>query len=662
MCCYDGISANGGLVLMKHFVHEDGCGICPKEQWKSIRIIRGEIPLRDTKKNWGQFRRASKMLIGAVIFYIALFIAILSLHRPDSHKSASNEYIVLANLERISAKIIPKIISEESDTGGVLNEYIVLANLERISAKIIPKIISEESDTGAFKAYTIMFLCPLLLITNAALIIPCVCLYACCKNGTAGLKARYWHGFLEVEYECKCEFEEGRRRFRRTYHAVHRPTGRGVVIRTQETKKPWRGYYKAPIIRVMNKIEVPLSYNVIEHHFRTMPVYVGRFYTCKRWARDLNKLLFHRSIESAVEEDHQRIEYAQFVTSNGRCKCSKNNQYSTTITFLQLHIEESYSKKLSSFLFGECWRKIARLPPNPHDKPNHFAVQIDYECRDPEHPPGSPQQFTLTYENRMRKSGTRCIEGRYEHVFDDGTSKEVGKNITEIKKLFAKIPRMPTSISWAEAFYCEVCELDFGFGEEIALTSTMVFKLSDAKEFGEFEEQEGLCRCNPAYEHLVALRIRRVEVPMCKEIVADGVKILRRGAGLAGIILTVFGTACAMVGTFVQVVLQVAPKVNEDPIHGCVQVDYKCENEECNKVEPFKCSITYQYNWKKNDLQGFYKKLVGESEEFLFTQKITHSQIKEVYNEMPSERNYILRNTSRDWAKKFMKDLKDKFN
>lgn len=61
-------------------------------------------------------------------------------------------------------------------------------------------------------------------------------------------------------------------------------------------------------------------------------------------------------------------------------------------------------------------------------------------------------------------------------------------------------------------------------------------------------------------------------------------------------------------------------------------------------------------------MQGFYKKLEGESEEFLFTQKITHAQIKEVYDEMPGGSWYILRNTSRNWAKKFIEDLREKLN
>ncbi|KAE9551348.1 hypothetical protein FO519_005430 [Halicephalobus sp. NKZ332] len=191
----------------------------------------------------------------------------------------------------------------------------------------------------------------------------------------------------------------------------------------------------------------------------------------------------------------------------------------------------------------------------------------------------------------------------------------------------------------------------------------MVFKLSNAKEFGELEEQDSMCRCDPAREHWVATRIRRIEVPMCADIVADGVKIGQRSAGLVASIIKIFGDVWVAVGTLIDVVFKVAPKVNEDPIHGCVQVDYKCENEECNKVKPFECSITYEYNWtSKDDLQGFYKKLKGEPEEFLFTQRITHAQIKEVYDEMPGEKRYILKNTSRDWAKKFMKDLKDKFS
>lgn len=88
-------------------------------------------------------------------------------------------------------------------------------------------------------------------------------------------------------------------------------------------------------------------------------------------------------------------------------------------------------------------------------------------------PPGPPKQFTLTYEKLLRKPDTRFIEGRYEHVFDDGISKEVVKNIMEIKELFDEISHMP-SITWAEAFYCEVCEADFGFEEEICESASSV--------------------------------------------------------------------------------------------------------------------------------------------------------------------------------------------
>lgn len=60
----------------------------------------------------------------------------------------------------------------------------------------------------------------------------------------------------------------------------------------------------------------------------------------------------------------------------------------------------------------------------------------------------------------------------------------------------------------------------------------MVLRLSDAKEFGEFEEQDGMCRCNPTYEHWIATQIRRIEVPMCPKMLIDGVRIGRRGASL----------------------------------------------------------------------------------------------------------------------------------
>jgi hypothetical protein len=37
----------------------------------------------------------------------------------------------------------------------------------------------------------------------------------------------------------------------------------------------------------------------------------------------------------------------------------------------------------------------------------------------------------------------------------------------DIKKVFDNISRMPTTIEWAESFYSEVCEIKFGFEEEI---------------------------------------------------------------------------------------------------------------------------------------------------------------------------------------------------
>jgi hypothetical protein len=42
----------------------------------------------------------------------------------------------------------------------------------------------------------------------------------------------------------------------------------------------------------------------------------------------------------------------------------------------------------------------------------------------------------------------------------------------------------------------------------------MVFKLSDAKEYGGFEDQGGLCRCDSPHENWVVDKICLIEVPM----------------------------------------------------------------------------------------------------------------------------------------------------
>jgi hypothetical protein len=46
--------------------------MCEKEDWKSIRIIHGEVPLRELKQNWRRYRRELKILILITIFYVVI--------------------------------------------------------------------------------------------------------------------------------------------------------------------------------------------------------------------------------------------------------------------------------------------------------------------------------------------------------------------------------------------------------------------------------------------------------------------------------------------------------------------------------------------------------------------------------------------------------------
>jgi hypothetical protein len=62
----------------------------------------------------------------------------------------------------------------------------------------------------------------------------------------------------------------------------------------------------------------------------------------------------------------------------------------------------------------------------------------------------------------------------------------------------------------------------------------MVFKLSDAKEYGGFEDQGGLCRCDSPHENWVVDKICLIEVPMCAEMIGNAVKIGRHVAAIAG--------------------------------------------------------------------------------------------------------------------------------
>jgi hypothetical protein len=62
----------------------------------------------------------------------------------------------------------------------------------------------------------------------------------------------------------------------------------------------------------------------------------------------------------------------------------------------------------------------------------------------------------------------------------------------------------------------------------------MACRLSDAKEYGEFEEQGGWCRCDIPYENWVVVKICLIEVPMCAKIVRNSVKIGRHTVEIAG--------------------------------------------------------------------------------------------------------------------------------
>jgi hypothetical protein len=60
------------LDLKRHFVYNEICDACEKEDWKSIRIIHGEVPLRELKQNWRRYRHELKILIVITIFYVVM--------------------------------------------------------------------------------------------------------------------------------------------------------------------------------------------------------------------------------------------------------------------------------------------------------------------------------------------------------------------------------------------------------------------------------------------------------------------------------------------------------------------------------------------------------------------------------------------------------------
>jgi hypothetical protein len=60
-----------------------------KEDWKSIRIIHGEVPLREINKNWRRFRRELKVLIWITIVYVIRFQQL-----PYSVESESSDFII----------------------------------------------------------------------------------------------------------------------------------------------------------------------------------------------------------------------------------------------------------------------------------------------------------------------------------------------------------------------------------------------------------------------------------------------------------------------------------------------------------------------------------------------------------------------------------------
>jgi hypothetical protein len=72
--------------------------MCQKEHWKSIQIIRGEVPLRELKQNWRRFRRELKILIWITIFYIYLLLVSI-LTRAD--KCIKSKFANLYNLIRL---------------------------------------------------------------------------------------------------------------------------------------------------------------------------------------------------------------------------------------------------------------------------------------------------------------------------------------------------------------------------------------------------------------------------------------------------------------------------------------------------------------------------------------------------------------------------------
>jgi hypothetical protein len=77
------------LDLKRHFVYNEICDACEKEDWKSIRIIHGEVPLREINKNWRRFRRELKVLIWITIVYVIRFQQL-----PYSVESESSDFII----------------------------------------------------------------------------------------------------------------------------------------------------------------------------------------------------------------------------------------------------------------------------------------------------------------------------------------------------------------------------------------------------------------------------------------------------------------------------------------------------------------------------------------------------------------------------------------
>jgi hypothetical protein len=109
------ISSNNSIKLIsdikRHFVMGEICGLCEREDWKSIRIIHGEVPLREINKNWRRYRRELKILIWITMFYLIWFQQL-----PYRIKSGISESTTLNNhIDADNTQISEAAYRKESD-------------------------------------------------------------------------------------------------------------------------------------------------------------------------------------------------------------------------------------------------------------------------------------------------------------------------------------------------------------------------------------------------------------------------------------------------------------------------------------------------------------------------------------------------------------------